>query len=337
MSTKPPAPQPDNVLPFLQTKQREREPTRSLDTRTAATQNKMVVVTDVKEGHAPPYAPPPGETFGLFKVNELEAGELLQILNKPPTAAFIILRGTVEELVRNTSGPPIVVREIEAGELLNASLFMQGVDLSGTEVALRAKTDMLFYVVTPDDIEAYDVAEELRAGVRHKRDRCVNEARAQNHIGLLRNRNAAAVAAAGWQTKAEELNRILHETLQARVAEIVATQIKPIRDENAALREENEHLRKDREAEIAELERLRKDRVADADSMRIMLEEVDTLINTEVKDEHEKRLAVLIAIVLEALLMMSTSNEPGHAQKAVSAMSEMGTFKMKPPKEFLSK
>ena len=63
--------------------------------------------------------------------------------------------------------------------------------------------------------------------------------------------------------------------------------------------------------------------------MRIMLEEVDNLISVEVKDEHEKRLATLVTIVSNALLMMSVSSDPAEAQTAFRAMNELFTFKMK--------
>ncbi len=323
MSTKPPAPQPGNVYSFP--KPRRRDETRSYEAK-----------------QAPAYAPPPGETFGLFKVNELEAQEILQPMLKPITAAFIVLRGTVEELVRDASGTLVVIREIEAGELLNASLFAQGVDLSGTEVALRAKTDLLFYVVTPDDIEAYDVAEELRAGVRHKRQRYVDDARMRTFVELLKNRNALAAAPAEPSSDEAEMAQ-----LKARIAELESVTVehldglkervlRPIyrlvkeRDATIAiLNEWAETVFRMLPSKLAELDRLRKDRVADTDSMRIMLEEVDNLISAEVKDEHEARLATLVTIVSNALMMMSVSGNPEEAQVAFKALSELFTFKMK--------
>lgn len=367
-----PAPKNGNV--FSLPRPRRRDETTSYDVeRPAPAKNETLTISELDDGpptiktlvpeqiRAPLYAPPPGETLGeLFKIYELKAGETLQSFFKPIRTAFILLRGKAEELVPDARGELMVVRWLEAGDLVNASLFAMSVDTCGAEVEVRATTDLLMYVVTLDDVEAYDVSDDKRASVRRQRERYVQTALARANIQTTRNRNRLAQDIERAELKAvgaEEAAAADSFALQSAEGEVVQLKVR-IKELEATFKPHLDELKeqvlrpiykkvKDRDRQIAiltewaetvfklyppkrdELNRLRKDRIADTDSMRIMLDEVDNLINVEVKDEHEKRLATLVALVSDALLLMSVSGNSEEAQVAFKTLNGLFTFKMK--------
>ncbi|HVM91010.1 MAG TPA: hypothetical protein VMU11_03895 [Verrucomicrobiae bacterium] len=78
-----------------------------------------------------------------------------------------------------------------------------------------------------------------------------------------------------------------------------------------------------------EVERLLKDRKADAESLELMLDEFDGFVEQGVLDASEKRVAELVSIMEPLLTAMSTCGDMVVMQKAMHAMGELHTFKMK--------
>lgn len=144
---------------------------------------------------------------------------------------------------------------------------------------------------------------------------------------------ASADQATALERTSQELrqkNREVAFALESRLDEFKEQALRPLRRKLREMEEENSMLHE-------EIGRLRKDREADLASGHLSLAGLEELVEIQYVDDHERRLARLIAIVSEALHAMSVSSDPNLSKLAFHALSTLFTFKMTLPSELIRK
>lgn len=105
--------------------------------------------------------------------------------------------------------------------------------------------------------------------------------------------------------------------LRGKLDEIRERFIRPLREEIAA---KNEYIA-----------RLEKDRLADSQSLVLILDDFEELVEEGVLDASEVRIAEVVSIFEPTLTAMSTCGDNAIMTKAMKALGELHAFKMKQP------
>lgn len=188
----------------------------------------------------PAYAPDPGEDLGIFPVSRVQAEQRLVSSKQPVHMAFAIIKGEAVEYLPDNDDSLRQLRVLGPGNLVNACLFETEREAKGSLVTVIAKTELIVYRITEDDLEAHDVPVERRATTRRNRERFLRTALA-NEANLLRSgRKQLFEDLREAQAQSVELDGILKSDLTRRCHRLKDEYIQPLQQQLAQLLKERE-------------------------------------------------------------------------------------------------
>lgn len=183
-------------------------------------------------------APPPAKSpWDVFPVIPVPARTTLIALGDKITAAFVILQGEAVEFSPSGKAELQPGRVLDAGCPINLRLFGENSEEPLSSVEVVAETDLLIYQITLRDLETNDL------NLRRKRERYVRTL-------IMREAEESQERVNADLSRANARIAELAGVLQHRLDQIKENELRPLKAENAKLKEELARILKDREADL---------------------------------------------------------------------------------------